>query len=67
MIGLVKWYSGTKGYGFIAPENGGNDVFVHVTDVRKSGLQDLGEGQRVSFELANAKNGKSCATRLSVL
>jgi cold shock protein len=50
-IGTVKFYNATKGFGFISPEGGGKDVFVHVTTVEKSGMRSLNEGQRVSFEI----------------
>lgn len=48
--GTVKWYSSTKGYGFIAPDEGSKDVFVHITEIEKSGLKRLNENQKVSFE-----------------
>jgi len=67
MIETVKWFNANKGYRFIAPDNGGADIFVHVSDVRKSQMQELHEGQRLSFELGNARNGKVCATRLAIL
>jgi len=50
-IGTVKFYNATKGFGFISPEGGGKDVFVHVTTVEKSGMRSLNEGQRVSFDI----------------
>lgn len=50
-IGTVKFYNATKGFGFISPEGGGKDVFVHVTTVEKSGMRSLSEGQRVSFDI----------------
>lgn len=65
--GTVKWFNATKGYGFIAPEGGGNDVFVHVTAVEKAGLSGLNDGQKISFEEeANAK-GKTSAVQLKLL
>lgn len=67
MIGTVKWFNSTKGYGFIAPDNGGGDVFVHVSDVQKAGLRDLREGDKVSYELSPAKNGKTSATNLALV
>jgi CspA family cold shock protein len=58
--GTVKWFNATKGYGFIKPDGGGKDVFVHVTAVEKSGIGQLKEGQRVSFtELTEAKGSKA--------
>ncbi len=64
-VGTVKWFNATKGYGFITPEGGGADVFVHVSAVERSGIGGLQEGQRVSFDVeANPKNGKSSAVNL---
>ena len=63
--GTVKWFNDQKGFGFIQPENGGNDVFVHISAVNKSGLQTLNEGQKVTFELENdSRSGKVSATNL---
>jgi CspA family cold shock protein len=63
----VKWFNATKGYGFITPENGGQDVFVHISAVERAGLRELVEGQVVSFELvADRKTGKSSAGNLAV-
>ncbi len=57
-IGTVKWFNATKGFGFIAPDGGGKDVFVHVTAVQRAGLQALSEGQRVSFDVVDDRKGK---------
>lgn len=65
--GTVKWFNTTKGYGFIAPEAGAKDVFVHITAVQKSGLHALSEGQRVEFEVARGNNGKDAAVNISVM
>ena len=66
--GTVKWFNAEKGFGFIAPDNGGNDAFVHISAVERSGLSDLREGQKVSFELvADRKSGKMSADNLKVL
>ncbi|MFC7047782.1 cold-shock protein [Emcibacter nanhaiensis] len=63
--GTVKWFNPTKGYGFIAPDNGGNDVFVHITALERSGLSTLDEGQQVSYETeVNSKTGKTSAVNL---
>jgi CspA family cold shock protein len=63
--GTVKWYNETKGYGFIQPDGGGKDVFVHVSAVERAGLGTLAEGQKVSFqEEADRRTGKSSATDL---
>ncbi len=57
-IGTVKFFNKTKGFGFITPEGGGKDVFVHITAVERSGMVELGEGMRVSFETEPDKHGK---------
>lgn len=64
--GVVKWFNPTKGYGFIAPEQGGSDVFVHISAVQNAGLRGLNEGQRVSYELATER-GKTSATNLQLV
>ncbi|WP_265058379.1 cold-shock protein [Bosea sp. UC22_33] len=65
--GTVKWFNATKGYGFITPENGGQDVFVHISAVERAGLRELRDGQVVSFELvADRKTGKTSAGNLVV-
>ncbi len=63
--GTVKWFNDQKGYGFIQPDNGGKDVFVHVTAVERSGLRGLVEGQKVSYELqTDQRSGKTSAVDL---
>jgi cold shock protein len=63
--GIVKWFNGQKGYGFIQPNDGGQDVFVHISAVERAGMHGLNEGQKVSFDVAaNPKNGKSSAENL---
>lgn len=64
--GTVKWFNATKGYGFIAPEGGMKDVFVHITAVQQSGLRALAQGQRVDYEVAQGENGKLAAVNLAV-
>lgn len=65
--GAVKWFNPTKGFGFIQPEDGGSDVFVHISAVERAGLRTLNEGQRVSYELvADKRSGKMSADKLSV-
>ena len=64
--GTVKWFNPTKGYGFIAPEDGANDVFVHVSAVEKAGIFQLNEGQKVSYDLATNK-GKTSAANLKLI
>ena len=63
--GTVKWFNGTKGFGFIQPEQGGPDVFVHISAVERAGLRDLREGQVVNYELVTEK-GRTSAANLSV-
>lgn len=64
--GTVKWFNAAKGYGFIAPEDGSNDAFVHISAVERAGLATLREGQKVSYELRPGRDGKSSAEDLSV-
>jgi cold shock protein len=65
--GVVKWFNGQKGYGFIQPDDGGNDVFVHISAVERAGLHNLTEGQKISFELkVDPRRGKSNADNLRV-
>ncbi|OYX35819.1 MAG: cold-shock protein [Caulobacterales bacterium 32-69-10] len=64
-VGTVKWFNATKGYGFIQPEDGGKDVFVHITAVERSELNGLNEGQRLSYELEkDRRTGKESAVNL---
>jgi cold shock protein len=63
--GTVKWFNATKGYGFIQPDAGGSDVFVHISAVERAGMRDLREGQKVSYELATEK-GKTSAVNLKL-
>lgn len=65
-IGTVKWFNTTKGYGFIVPQDGGKDVFVHITAVQAAGMRGLNEGQKVSYEIA-MERGKAAATNLKAL
>ena len=62
--GSVKWFNPTKGYGFIEPEDGTKDVFVHISAVQNAGLTGLREGQKVEYELVEGQNGKSSAENL---
>lgn len=67
-IGTVKWFNSQKGYGFIQPETGSKDVFVHISAVERSGIGNLNEGQRVSFDIENdPRSGKSSATNLKLV
>ena len=66
--GTVKWFNAQKGYGFIQPDNGEKDVFVHISAVERAGLGSLAEGQKLSFELERDKrNGKVAATNLQAV
>jgi CspA family cold shock protein len=64
--GTVKWFNATKGYGFIEPEDGSKDAFVHISAVERAGLSGLREGQKVTYELVQGQNGKSSAENLVV-
>ena len=66
-VGTVKWFNATKGYGFIEAEDQSSDVFVHITAVQNSGLTGLNEGQRVSYELAEQRNGRVAAVDLALV
>jgi len=65
--GTVKWFNATKGYGFIEPDEGGNDVFVHISAVQNAGMDSLNEGQKVSYELEQGRNGKTAAGDLKAM
>jgi CspA family cold shock protein len=66
--GTVKWFNSQKGFGFIAPDGGGNDAFVHISAVERAGLGDLREGQKLEYELvADRKSGKMSADRLKAI
>ncbi|ETA51733.1 MULTISPECIES: cold-shock protein [Ponticoccus] len=65
--GTVKWFNTTKGYGFIQPEDGGKDVFVHISAVERSGLTGLQDNQKVSYELQSGRDGKESAGNLELL
>ena len=65
--GTVKWFNGQKGFGFIQPDNGGPDAFVHISAVERSGLSTLNEGQKVSYELQTGRDGKVSAANIKAL
>jgi CspA family cold shock protein len=66
-VGTVKWFNPTKGFGFIEPENGDKDAFVHISAVQKAGMDTLREGQKVEFELVPGDGGRSSAENLVAL
>lgn len=66
-IGTVKWFNAEKGYGFIAPEEGGKDVFVHITAVRAAGLDGLKDNQKVTFEIQSGRDGRPMAGELKAV
>jgi CspA family cold shock protein len=61
-VGTVKWFNATKGFGFITPDGGGEDLFVHHTEIQMQGYRDLAEGQRVEFEVTQGKKGPQAST-----
>tara|TARA_R110002074_G_scaffold47759_2_gene122399 strand:+ start:568 stop:774 length:207 start_codon:yes stop_codon:yes gene_type:complete len=65
--GTVKWFNTTKGFGFIAPDEGGNDVFVHISAVEQAGLTGLADNEKISFELREGRDGRSSAVELKKL
>lgn len=65
--GTVKWFNTTKGYGFIAPDEGGKDVFVHISAVEKAGLTGLADNQKVEFEMIEGRDGRQSAGELKAL
>ena len=62
--GTVKWFNATKGFGFIAPENGNKDIFVHVSAMERAGISHLDDGQKVSFEIESGRDGREAAVNL---
>ncbi len=64
--GTVKWFNATKGFGFIQPEGGSKDVFVHITALERAGLRSLDDGQQVTFDLEKGRDGRESATNLSL-
>lgn len=64
--GTVKWFNPTKGFGFIEPEDGSKDAFVHISAVERSGLSTLNEGQKVSYDLETGRNGKEAAENIKL-
>ena len=66
-IGTVKWFNPTKGYGFIQPEDGSKDVFVHISAVERAGIGNLREGQKLSFDVERGQQGKTSAVNLKAV
>jgi CspA family cold shock protein len=64
--GTVKWFNSTKGFGFIAPEGGRNDVFVHISALERSGIRELADGQAVTFDIESGRDGRDSATNLKL-
>ena len=65
-VGTVKWFNAQKGYGFIQPDDGSTDVFVHISAVEQAGLRGLNEGQKVTYDIERGRQGKTAATNLKV-
>ena len=65
--GTVKWFNATKGYGFIAPEDGGKDSFLHISALERAGLSHVSEGQRLEYDLESGRDGKTSAANLRVV
>jgi len=64
--GKVKWFNKTKGFGFIAPDEGGKDVFVHISALERSGIDNLADDQKVSFEMSNGRDGRESADNIEI-
>ncbi|MFO1105791.1 MAG: cold-shock protein [Amaricoccus sp.] len=65
--GTVKWFNATKGYGFIQPDNGGKDIFLHVSALERAGLREIADGQKVTYELESGRDGRTSAGSISLV
>jgi CspA family cold shock protein len=65
--GTVKWFNATKGFGFIQPDNGGKDVFLHISALERAGLREIADGAKVSFELESGRDGRTSASALTLI
>ncbi len=65
--GTVKWFNATKGFGFIQPDNGGKDVFLHISALERAGLREVADGAKVSFELESGRDGRTSASNLTLI
>ena len=65
--GTVKWFNATKGFGFIQPDNGGKDVFLHISALERAGLREVADGAKVSFDLESGRDGRTSASNLTLL
>lgn len=66
-MGKVKWYNAARGFGFIEPEDGGKDVFVHISEIKRAGLESLTQDQKIAYELSEARDGRAMAGHLATL
>ncbi len=65
--GTVKWFNATKGFGFIQPDNGGKDVFLHISALERAGLREIADGQKVTFELESGRDGRTSAAQIALV